>query len=222
MPRYLRVLESQSTVLPITAGEAQALERAGRRLASDREWLHHDDVRSNGTVISCTPGTDEGWSVTVRNALGVVVVKPDLQITVSPKIPMAHFLYLAELAEFVPRLDSQRGTVGRSDSLWQLVARWLIDAVQALLRRDLLRDYQEERDETAVVRGSLQPLETSRIFYGGRLNMLCVFDEFGLNTPLNRVLRAAMEIVARSPNLCGILRASARRVWTPPKMQAFF
>ena len=47
-------------------------------------------------------------------------------------------------------------------------------------------------------------------FYAGRLGLICEFDEFNLDTPLNRVLQAALTAVTASPFLGTSVRASAR------------
>jgi 5-methylcytosine-specific restriction endonuclease McrBC regulatory subunit McrC len=44
-------------------------------------------------------------------------------------------------------------------------------------------------------------------FYAGRLALSCVFDEFGLDAPINRLLKRAASIVAGST----VLQAETRR-----------
>ena len=210
--RSLHLVESRPTVLAITDAEADALSRAGNRLASDRRWWGDEVPTADRTVISCVQVDNGQWSVTVRDAIGLVVVESSLQLTVAPKIPMAHLLYLAERAKYVPRLDPQRATKKKAESLWELVAEWFVGALEGLMRRDFLRDYEEVLDESPAARGLIRPLDTAVAFYNGRLVMVCEFDEFGFDTPLNRVLRAAMALVVSSPYLRAPLRDSARRL----------
>ena len=93
-----------------------------------------------------------------------------------------------------------------------LVAEWYVETVQRLLRRGLVRDCTEVRDEVPAARGTLQPLETAMAFHAGRLGLMCKFDEFGLDTPLNRVLRQCWP-QSRQARTCGCPCAHPRDVY---------
>ena len=189
--RTARLIESQAKAVRISATEAAALNRAGRRLASEKTHWNAAQAPVDRTVITCEPGDAEHWWVTVRDAIGVVAIEPDLQLIVDPKIPTDHFVYLAEKAETVPRLDPQRTVAAKAASWWELLAEWFVAAATGVLRRDLLKDYEEVQTETPAVRGALRPVESAALFYAGRAEVLCAFDEYGPDTPLNRVLRSA-------------------------------
>ena len=61
------------------------------------------------------------------------------------------------------------------------------------------------------MRGTVQAMETANAYYQGRVSFSCLFDEFGLDSPMNRVLRAAAATVASAPILKPELRRRARR-----------
>jgi len=205
------VVESTRTLVELDSVEAGLLRSVGRRLASKKGWWGQDDEEADveRTVISVegVEGVEAGsWSVRVSDAVGVIRVG-DTQLVVEPKIPTNHLLYLLGLSGEFPRLDEQLAATATSASLWALVATWFVAATERLLRRDLLRDYQDERDELLAARGRIDPQATGYGFYAGRMGLVCDFDEFGLDTPLNRILKAAAGAVAASP----VLKADPRR-----------
>lgn len=166
----------------------------GSRRGGGRADAKHDRVRA------------ATWRVRVRDAVGLVAVG-DLQLVVQPKIPRSHLLYLLAEAEAIPRLDEQRGALAAGLSLWELIALWFLDAAEHVLRLDLIRDYTPVEDELQLVRGRLAVLPTGRAYYQGRISLFCEYDDFRTDTPLNRVVRAGAEAVARS----GVLSWSVRR-----------
>ena len=91
-----------------------------------------------------------------------------------------------------------------------MVARWFIDALEGVIRRDLIRDYREETAQLSAVRGRVVPLPTARSYYAGSLKPTCVYEEFDSDNPLNRVLKSAAASVARSRLL--EVNAQAREV----------
>jgi 5-methylcytosine-specific restriction endonuclease McrBC regulatory subunit McrC len=93
-----------------------------------------------------------------------------------------------------------------------LVARWYLNATERLLRGDLIRDYRETRDDLEAVRGRVDALGTAQLFYAGRLAATCDFEVFDVDTPLNRVLKAAARAIVRNPTMAHENRRRAERV----------
>jgi hypothetical protein len=105
--------ESRAQVLRLTSSEAEALQLAGRQLASDRLWWGADALVDDRTVIQCQRMTSHEWQVTVAEAVGVIVVGESLQINVAPKIPQHHLLYLFSQSDVFPG-SMMVGASGRS------------------------------------------------------------------------------------------------------------
>jgi 5-methylcytosine-specific restriction endonuclease McrBC regulatory subunit McrC len=70
--------------------------------------------------------------------------------------------------------------------------RWFIDACERFLRFGLDRDYEHTIDNLSYAKGRIHVLSTSRSILTGRPIVRCEFDTFNEDTPLNRVLRAAV------------------------------
>lgn len=210
----ITVTESKGTEIDISEDHARRLNELGRRLASKSTWWGADseeaqENQSEKSVIRCDPTRDGRWRLTVKDAVGLVSVG-DLQIHVLPKIPQAHLLFLWSKSGHFPALEDFAGSIAVGANLWHLIADWFVTAAEQVLRRDLIRDYSEVSGALRTKRGKLKVLGTARAYYAGRLELHCEYEEFGADTPLNRLLLEATKIVLRGPNVEFGLR---RRAW---------
>jgi hypothetical protein len=210
--RVETLTESRPVTLAISDDEAERLQRAGRRLASRKTWWGGIEADpAERSVIDCRRVSNDHWSVLVRDAVGIVCVG-QVQLVIQPKIPLEHLVYLLSAAGHLPRMDEERGKIGHGPSLWHLVSRWFVSAAERVLRRDLLRDYCEHSDFLRTKRGRVVPLPTARSYYSGRIGFECRYEEFTVDTPLNRLVKAAASAVLVSPVLPPELRRRARAV----------
>ena len=194
------LIESRARVLALNLEQVAGLRAVGQRLASDKRWWGASDPPEDPqrTVITSRPESPGKYEVIVHNAVGIVSIG-SLQLVIGPKIPTSHLLYLMARSGRFPRIDSQRGLAQEGEHLWELVAQWFVSAIERLLRTDLLRDYSLAEEFLSAKRGRMSVLTTTRAHYRGRIGLHCEFDEFGSDTPLNRVLRAAARVVVGSP-----------------------
>jgi 5-methylcytosine-specific restriction enzyme subunit McrC len=207
------IVESEESALALTTEEVLALKETGLRLASKWLWWGNADPPANRSVIQLRPSESGAWFVKVLEAVGVITVGA-LQIVIQPKIPLPHFLYLLSRSGCFPRLDLQRVRLARDDSLWNLVATWFVISMEHLLRRELVRDYLPEQAELRMARGRVAAVQTATTFYSGRLGLHCAFDEFGFDSSLNRVLKAAAREIASSAALQWDIRRRAAAALT--------
>ncbi len=208
----LELVESKRGRLKISDEQARALMALGVRLAatSPTEPDAEDEQDGNErTVISCSPASD-GWYVTVRNLIGLIGIG-DLQIRVNPKVPTDHLIYLLQHSNAVARDDSGAATIKEDDSFVELLAKWFNTSLAAVLAADPLKDYRSLTEDLATLRGRVHPLPTARNYYAGRHRIRCEFDEFDVDTPVNRVLKAAAEKIASEPGLPADTRDASRR-----------
>jgi len=105
------------------------------------------------------------------------------------------FLYAADLVQFRDRFDHQ---VETARDLPDLVARLLTQVVDERLRRNLSRGYRPRAATLSRVRGRIDMLETvtSRLMDRGRI--ACRFEDHTMDTPRNRLVRAALDRLAMS------------------------
>lgn len=209
------LIESVPTELPLSTTQVTELRAVGRRLASATSWWGDTDDDSEPptqrSVISCEQLTPSRAKVTVRDAIGVVSAA-GVQLNVHPKIPLHHFLYLAEQSQLVPRLDEQRAQLALGENLWELMAQWFLSSLEAVIRGDLIRDYHSHVEERPFSTGRVVALPTARAYYSGRLAFTCEYELFDTDTPINRVLKAAATTVLANPRSSPDTRKLARRL----------
>jgi len=113
------------------------------------------------------------------------------------KVPLRNiwilFLYAADLVRFRDAVGVEK-EVARD--LPELLARILVRVVQQRLRRNLSRGYQPKHAVLSRVRGRIDVLATAsgQLLEQGRV--ACRFQEHTIDTPRNRLVRAALEYLA--------------------------
>ncbi|MGR3565009.1 MAG: 5-methylcytosine-specific restriction endonuclease system specificity protein McrC [Heliomarina sp.] len=109
------------------------------------------------------------------------------------KIPVRNvwllFLYAYDLARFQGRFEAE---VEDSPDFKSLIARLLCHAVETRLRRNLSFGYRRRADTLKRVRGRIDILETESRDLFRRGEIACRFEELTINTPRNRLVRAAL------------------------------
>jgi len=103
-------------------------------------------------------------------------------------------------------------TTSGATELVDLLARILITGVSSLRRRGFERSYAEIEREIAGVRGRICMVETLGRLQDRHGRATCVFDELTIDTPQNRVVKAAMRTVCAVDELDERNRASLTRL----------
>jgi 5-methylcytosine-specific restriction enzyme subunit McrC len=224
MSEILYIVESSPKILELTENQATMLQSLGRELRGQREFYINDDdaqdsddsdaedvPQRESSVITCQSMGDNRFRVRVANAIGAVAL-PGTTLHIVPKIPISHFAHLAQYAksDFRPGVDEV--SVASLEMFWEVVATWCVDAVEKLFRNGLLTDYREFTDDLNLVRGRINVWPTTKNFLSGRLEANCRFEELNLDHPLNRVLRAAVHVVAAHPSINSDLQKRASRL----------
>lgn len=78
-----------------------------------------------------------------------------------------------------------------------LIARLLIEAVERRLRRNFTCGYRHRDKSLTRVRGRINILTTESRQLLSRGEVFCRFEELTIDTPRNRLVRAALELMAR-------------------------
>lgn len=102
-------------------------------------------------------------------------------------------LYASDLARFFGRFDA---AVEEAPDLPSLIARLLAHAVERRLRRNLSRGYVQQQAVLTRVRGRIDILRTYTHDYLSRGQIACRFEDHTIDTPRNRLVRAALDAVA--------------------------
>jgi hypothetical protein len=148
--------------------------------------------------------------IKVIDAVGLIAID-GLEMMIVPKIPQDHFLEIIGRSGGMPRLSTMPGHLETDQSFTVLVCEWFIRALEHILAEGLLQDYRETQGQTTTVRGHLEPLGTTRLFYRGRLAVEARFEEFDQDNALNRVLAEAARTIGQAAALPEGLRRRAVR-----------
>lgn len=112
------------------------------------------------------------------------------------KIPVRNvwflFLYAYDLARFQGRFEAE---IEDSPDFKSLIARLLCHAVETRLRRNLSFGYRRREDTLKRVRGRIDILRTESQDLFRRGEIACRFEELTIDTPRNRLVRAALTML---------------------------
>lgn len=103
------------------------------------------------------------------------------------------FLYAADLVQLRGRFERD---VERARDLPDLVGRLMVNVVEDRLRRNLSRGYRAQTAVLPRVRGRIDMLATEAGQLMERGQIACRFEEHVMDTPRNRLVRAALERLA--------------------------
>lgn len=199
------LIESRTERVSLSDAEAASLRELGRRLAGDSLfWAEEESAQRS--AISCARADEGVYEVRVDNAIGAIAVG-DVVLTIGPKIPFEHFLLLAEKSGRIPRVDPALASTREGFSFWHLVARAFIGEAERVFDRDLAKDYVETSGAERFARGQVDLASTVIGWYThARADIVCRYEDFEADTPLNRLLKEAALAVAGSAVLPWDLR----------------
>jgi len=178
----------------------------GRTLAT----AHWVDARPDPYA----PGDPRRWQVRAKSKVGVVRVG-DLQLTITPKLPVRRLFFLLGYA-LNPSSYWGHGDgdvlVGDHHDLLPAVAHAFERQAERALRRGLLQGYRHTEEELPVVRGRIRESDQMRRRYGFPVPIEVSFDEYTVDIPENRLLLAAMDRLTRLPCVPGEVRGRLLRL----------
>ena len=112
------------------------------------------------------------------------------------KIPIRNlwllFLYASDLARFQDQFEV---AVEDAPDLPDLIGRLLCFAVERRLRRNLSRGYEQRESELSRVRGRIDVRRTHTRDLPSKGLVACRFQEHTFDTPRNRLVRAALDVL---------------------------
>jgi 5-methylcytosine-specific restriction enzyme subunit McrC len=161
-----------------------------------------------GTALTTAPGSAvDRFRIRAGSYVGAIST-PHLDVLIRPKVSTSNLLYLLE-AGGLP-LDLDEHDVNLLDSLDLVPALATLFAAQLdrLVRRGVLSGYFPHAERRFALRGRIDVAAQQRTA-GLGLPVACTFDEFSIDTRLNRRVREAVVRLARLP---GVLPATAHRL----------
>src|SRR5437016_4495297 len=124
-----------------------------------------------------------------------MLTDPDLGERRIGRIPVRNLWLLMLYASDLTRTSDVCDVItdDQIDDLPDLIARLLADSVERRFRRNLTRGYRHRESIVTRVRGRIDILATEERLLLSRGEVFCRFEELTIDTPRNRLVRAALD-----------------------------
>ena len=205
-PHLLRLRENTTLpAVPLSPAQAAALRAAARpeQLTIAPSWAGGYDLSAGGVVgVIVLPGWGDvgrseatGGQIYSDPTKSLPVASP-LHIQIEPKVPLDNLFYMLTYAHELGTFGRDEAPLAAGASIFDAVAKIFIRQVDDIARRGIHRGYIEYEEDAAWLRGRLLVGRQAR-----RGPMALGFhqqtNEFTADVLENRVLRAALELLAR-------------------------
>lgn len=172
-----------STVVQLrewTRSEPMTLSESSWRLLADLDHL-----------IEMKPAVRGRWTLKPKGVVGRIQL-PECTLDLTPKYPIANLCRMIAAVAGIPELF-EFTTVLSEGGLADLLVAAFVQRAEALLTAGLRRDYMEQHERLAVLRGRLDLPVHLRRPEALRTDLDCRHEEYSLDTPFNAVLRQTAE-----------------------------
>ncbi|MFI6576352.1 McrC family protein [Nocardiopsis sp. NPDC050513] len=160
---------------------------------------------SHPGLVELGPGTAPGaWRVRARRRVASVRLgsgEGAVDLRIRPKVGVERLMYLLGFAGSGVDWHEDPLPVGTSDELVPAFAAVLAKTASGTLRQGILRGYVEVDEDLAVVRGRLRAGDQMRRRFGAPLPLAVTHDDFSADVAENRILLAALLLLARAPDV---------------------
>ncbi|WP_433260579.1 McrC family protein [Actinosynnema sp. CS-041913] len=153
------------------------------------------DVRSAGAAFTLVPRAKRVGAV---HAYG-------LDVVVTPKVSIPRLLFMLGYA-MNPGFRPENVEGAEADGLWAVVAETLCRNVERALTRGVLLGYTTEHTTSTVIRGRVRVGDQITRRPGRMMPMEITHDEFTVDIPENRLLRAAVSRMLTVPRVDAAIR----------------
>jgi len=187
--------ENQKTEINISNEEGKALRLLEDKLFrfSNEVVYENEDTEKGRFKLKIEPGWEESISITVENAIGQIVVG-DVVINVEPKIGSDHFFKIYDFNknkyEDLTISDTQ-GNAQAGDIMYLVLVDFL-HGVEKVVNNGVRKGYKQIDEEIKFIKGRVDVLKTTRNLLSGRLGIQTEYEEFTIDTPMNRLIKSAL------------------------------
>lgn len=168
----------------------------------DRE-LSQTDIKElidfGGDALTITPTGNPGQFRLRANSMIGTIVTSRLEVLINPKIPVENVFLLLEPARVPIDLRAELVGFGSYPEITSAFAAFFARLLEHTLARGMRRDYVAIEDELVSLRGRVAIEQLARRPVPTPLP--CRFDEYSIDTPHHRILKAATLRLARLPGI---------------------
>ena len=158
-----------------------------------------DALRQVTRSIDVSPtSARDTWNLRPGSKVGVIRL-PDLTVEIQPKLPIDRVMFLVSYALGRLKLPGDVVDIAHSPDLVEAMIQMFHEAVRQATGRGLLQDYRTYEDTLNVVRGRIRIEDQLRRRFGIPVPIEVRYDEFTSDIEPNRLLKAAVNRLARLP-----------------------
>lgn len=163
-----------------------------------------------GAALSFAPSASPGrWSVKAGGTVGTIVT-PTVRFLIRPKVSAANLFHMLEPDGKALAVDAASFDYAESDDLLSAFATFFARVLEPALARGIPRQYREESGRLMAVRGRIDV--AAQVRRGLPAPIDCRFDEYSVDTQLNRLLRSACLRLGLLPGVPRTTRHALRTV----------
>ncbi|MDQ2792326.1 MAG: restriction endonuclease [Pseudonocardiales bacterium] len=148
-----------------------------------------------------SPYDPQLWRIKPSGRVVGVARVGDVEIWITPKLPIARLLFLAGYAKRPSGWREEDVELGIAEGLVPAVARSLCHQAEHALRQGPLHGYRTVEESSAVLRGRLREADQLRKHHGRAIPMEMRYDDFTIDMPENQILLAAIIRMAGVPRV---------------------
>jgi len=153
-------------------------------------------------LVQAVPALEGGWHLSpCLNKVGAIRVG-ERDIVVQPKAPFSSLLFMLAYAQDQGFSPAEFDGLA-DDDLWPAVGETLVRLAQRALERGVLRGYVTKDERLPVVRGRIRISDQLTCHQGIPVPLEVRYSDFSIDTPENRILRAALRRMASVERLPG-------------------
>ena len=114
-------------------------------------------------------------------------------------IPIKNIYYMLSYAfQLLNEQGYKKLTTEDFDNAGDLCAAILIRGITYQLKRGLGREYISETDTISAIRGKIEITESIKNQSMIRSQMVCTYDEFSINSPLNQIIKSTVMLLLKA------------------------
>ncbi len=139
------------------------------------------------------------WEITAGTKVGVATVG-GLTVWVMPKVDISRIFFMLGYARD-PGWQTENVRLAPVADLVPALARAFAYQAERAVETGLIQGYVETDDSLTVLRGRLREQDQLRKRFGLAVPLLVRYDDYTVDIPENRLLRAAVELLLRLPGV---------------------
>ena len=191
------LVENKTLEINLSNDEAEALKALESKIANFVSGLPDDSFEDEDRRFKITfqksQIQENTYFLTVSNAIGQIVLGDHI-FNISPKIQDDHFIEIYKLDKNKDKnlwIEDNQGTAAKGE-IFYLIINDFLNGVEKVVSKGIRKGYKQFEDELKYIKGRVNVMETTRNLLSGKLAIKTEYEEFSIDTALNRLIKSAL------------------------------